>query len=423
MSINKVLVPNIGDIENVEIIDILIAKGDTIAKDDPILTVETDKAAMEIPSPTSGVVIELSVKVGDKISEGSELLLLDETTTTPDKPESESESEIIDPKPAEQASSNIIEPSTNTSNDITSGSVYASPSIRKMARTLGISLEQVTGTGKKDRVTQQDLEHFVKQNMDKTTNSSATNNFSNLDAPAFLSINHAQFGPVTEQPLSRIQKISGSHLHNVWLNVPMVTHHDEADITELESFRNSLKEESHKQGIKLTMLAFVIKAIGHAIKVFPRFNSSLAADNILILKQYYNVGIAMDTPKGLVVPVIKNVDTKSIYDISKEISATSTRATEGTLTTSDLQGGCISISSLGGIGGTAFTPIVNAPEVAILGITRSKIQPVWDGSEFTPKLMLPLDLTYDHRVIDGAEAARFVTYLCKCLADVRRLIL
>ena len=419
MSFNEVLIPDIGDFNEVEIIEILVAVGDRVAQDDPLVTLETDKAAMEIPSPAAGVVAKLNVKVGDKVSEGSALLLLNEDAES----EREGKMEVaVTAAEVPAVAASGVPAAADPVVSLSSGTVHASPSIRKMARMLDIDLSQVKGTGHKGRLTRQDLEAFVR---DAGRKAAAVQPKASIGGiPPIPAVDFSKFGPVIEEPLTRIQKISGPHLHRSWLNVPMVTHHDEADITQLEIFRKSLRAEADQQGIRVTALAFIMRSVAQALKEFPRFNASLSATGeSLMMRQYYHVGIAVDTPGGLVVPVIRDVDQKSIYELSKEVGEISHKAREGKLMAKDLQGGCMSISSLGGIGGTAFTPLVNAPEVAILGVTRSKMKPVWDGEEFEPRLMLPLDLTYDHRVIDGADAARFVAYLCALLSDVRRLLL
>ncbi len=419
MSFNEVLIPDIGDFNEVEIIEILVAVGDRVVQDDPLVTLETDKAAMEIPSPAAGVVAKLNVKVGDKVSEGSALLLLNEDAES----EREGKMEVaVTAAEVPAVAASGVPAAADPVVSLSSGTVHASPSIRKMARMLDIDLSQVKGTGHKGRLTRQDLEAFVR---DAGRKAAAVQPKASIGGiPPIPAVDFSKFGPVIEEPLTRIQKISGPHLHRSWLNVPMVTHHDEADITQLEIFRKSLRAEADQQGIRVTALAFIMRSVAQALKEFPRFNASLSATGeSLMMRQYYHVGIAVDTPGGLVVPVIRDVDQKSIYELSKEVGEISHKAREGKLMAKDLQGGCMSISSLGGIGGTAFTPLVNAPEVAILGVTRSKMKPVWDGEEFEPRLMLPLDLTYDHRVIDGADAARFVAYLCALLSDVRRLLL
>jgi pyruvate dehydrogenase E2 component (dihydrolipoamide acetyltransferase) len=300
---------------------------------------------------------------------------------------------------------------------------HASPSVRLFARELGVDLSRVTGTGRKERITREDVQSYVKQALAQTAPAPAAAT-GGMGIPAMPEVDFSKFGPVEVKPLPRIKKISGKHLHRAWLNVPMVTHHDEADITEMEAFRQSLKDEAAKKGVKVTPLAFMLKACASTLLAHPHFNASLTPDaESLVYKQYVHIGVAVDTPDGLVVPVVRDVDRKGVYELAAELGEVSVRAREGKLKPQEMQGGCFSISSLGGIGGTAFTPLVNAPEVAILGVTKSRMAPVWNGKEFLPRLMLPLDLTYDHRVIDGAQAARFMVDLCKLLGDLRRLLL
>jgi pyruvate dehydrogenase E2 component (dihydrolipoamide acetyltransferase) len=305
--------------------------------------------------------------------------------------------------------------------------IHASPSIRRFARELGVDLSLVSGSSRKGRITREDVQQFVKQVMSGYQPAPATAATGAVGAKGIAAVpevDFSQFGDTEIQALSRIQKISGAHLHRAWLNVPMVTHHDEADITAMEAFRQSLKKEAEQQGVRVTALVFIMQALAAALREFPRFNSSLAADGEhLILKKYCHIGVAVDTPHGLVVPVIREVGRKSIFELSAELAQVSNRARDGKLSPKDMQGGCMSISSLGGIGGSAFTPLVNAPEVAILGVTRARMKPLWNGKDFVPRLLLPLDVTYDHRVIDGAEAARFMVYLCQALGDLRRLLL
>ena len=435
MAHHEIVVPDIGDFSDVEIIEILVNHGDQINVDDPLITVESDKASMDIPTNVSGTVVELKVSVGDKVSEGSKLLTLDtagqsDTLTVVDTkiakmkaPGTEQIMAIGAPKSDDSSplALSISEPVTEVIPFRTTdkNAVYASPSVRRLARERNIDLTQINGTGPKGRITKEDLDSPIP----KTTSAEPIASGMGI-IPPIPGVDFSQFGEIEVKPLTRIQKISGPHLHRAWLNVPMVTHHDEADITDLESFRKSLKVEAEKKGIRLTGLVFMMKALGANLKAFPIFNSSLSEDGEkLILKKYINIGIAVDTPNGLMVPVFRDVDRKSIYELSAELGEVSKKARDSKLGPKDLQGGCMSISSLGGIGGTAFTPLVNAPEVAILGLTRSKMQPVWNGSEFIPRLMQPIDLTYDHRVVDGANAARFVTQLCQNLRDLKRLLL
>lgn len=444
MANETVKVPDIGDFTDVEIIEVHIEPGDSVAAEDPLITLETDKASMDVPAPKAGKVAEVLVKVGDKISEGSAILSLEAEgkSASPPAPErrppqpSPAKGEEDKAKtPAAEEREKPEAPATPSREPPTpppaSGEapsfakVHASPAIRKFARELGVDLNKVTGSGRKGRITKEDVQQFVKGVMSgRSTPAAAGAPAGGAGIPPIPAVDFSQFGEIEEKPLGRIQKLSGPHLHRAWLNVPMVTHHDEADITELEAFRQSLKAEAEKQGVRVTALAFIMKAVAGALQEYPRFNSSLSPDGqSLIYKNYINIGIAVDTPNGLVVPVFRDVDKKSIYEISADLAATSKKARDGKLGPKDLSGGCISISSLGGIGGIGFTPIVNAPEVAILGVTRSRMKPVWNGKEFVPRLMMPLDLTYDHRVIDGAAGARFMVYLCEALGDLRRLLL
>jgi len=437
--IHEVLVPDIGEFEGVEVIEVLVKSGDFVSLEDPLITMESDKASMDIPSPFKGVIKDVVIKAGDKVSQNDLILTL---SLEESKIESEKISKklTIPPKQNKKTekdvtsvdSNNII--STKTKNIRVSPPVdstiehksfllaHASPSVRKFSRELGVDLSKLKGSGRKGRITKEDVQKFVKIAMEGIS----SGNISSLGngIPAIPEIDFSKFGPIEIKSLSRIKKKTGVNLHRSWLNLPIVTHHDDADITELEEFRKSLKEEAEKQEVKLTPLAFLMKACAVAIHSHPTFNSSLTSDlENLVLKKYLNIGIAVDTPDGLVVPVIKDVEHKGLFEIAKELGEISERARSKRLTSNELQGGCFSISSLGGIGGTAFTPLVNAPEVAILGITRSKIMPVWNGKEFLPRLILPLDLTYDHRVIDGAQAARFLVDLCNILGDLRRMAL
>ena len=428
----EVKVPDIGDFNEVDVIEVLVAPGDKIAEEDPLITLESDKASMEIPSPAAGVIKDVKIKVGDKVSEGSLILLLEGAGggERPAREETKAEQTPAAQAPKSAGSVSAAErrepPVAHEKIDEKAfASVHASPSIRRFARELGVDLGRVQGSGRKGRITKEDVQDFVKQAMAGPAAAPApTATASGMGIPPIPEVDFSQFGEIEEKPLERIQKISGPHLHRAWLNVPMVTHHDEADITELEDFRQSLKAESEKSGVRVTALAFLMKALANTLKAFPTLNSSLSPDSAnLILKKYYHIGIAVDTPNGLVVPVFRDVDKKSIFELSADLGTTSKKARDGKLGPKDMQGGCMSISSLGGIGGTAFTPIVNAPEVAILGVTRSQMKPVWNGKEFIPRLMMPLDLSYDHRVIDGALAARFMVQLCQNLSDLRRLLL
>lgn len=437
MANQEIVVPDIGDFSEVEIIELLVSVGDTVNADDALITVESDKASMDIPSSHSGTITALKVEVGDKVSEGTLLLVLDagsgdttavsEAAAAPESSATEpSTPEPSTPKDTSPLALSISAPVNEVMSHRTTDkdAIYASPSVRRIARERSIDLAQLSGTGPKGRITKEDLDTPTPKTAASSSSASKPAAGGLAAIPPIPGQDFSKFGEIEIKPLTRIQKISGPHLHRVWLNLPMVTYHDEADITDLEEFRKSLKAEAEKKGIRVTGLVFMMKALAASLKAFPTFNSSLSEDGeSLILKQYVHIGIAVDTPNGLVVPVFRDVDKKSIYELSTELGEVSVKARDGKLGPKDLQGGCMSISSLGGIGGTAFTPIVNAPEVAILGLTRARMQPVWDGNEFIPRLMQPIDLTYDHRVIDGALAARFVTHYCQNLGDLKRLLL
>ena len=438
-SIKDILVPDIGEFDAVEVIEVLVKSGDAVSAEDPLLTMESDKASMDVPSPFSGTVKTVKIKAGDKVSQNDLILTLVvkelETTVTQTSAETENSEatspenkNIVPTRKSESTSSGAVSkeparrppPIVMSVNQKSFLRAHASPSIRKFARELGVDLSQVHGSGRKERITKEDVQEFVKQALGGATSGTATGS----GIPAMPEIDFSKFGPVEIKPLSRIQKKAAVNLHRGWLNLPIVTHHDEADITELEYFRKSLKDEAAKQGVKVTPLVFLLKACVVAIRKHPNFNSSLTADKEnLVLKKYLHIGVAVDTPDGLVVPVIRDVEQKGLLELAKELGEVSEKARAKKLKTNDIQGGCFSISSLGGIGGTAFTPLVNAPEVAILGVTRSRMMPVWNGKEFLPRLMLPMDLTYDHRVIDGAQAARFMVDLCEILSDMRRMSL
>jgi len=439
-SIKDILVPDIGEFDAVEVIEVLVKSGDTVSAEDALLTMESDKASMDVPSPFSGTVKTVKIKAGDKVSQNDLILTLvvkeletADTETSAETENSEATSQenknIVPTRKSESTSSGAVSkeparrppPIVMSVNQKSFLRAHASPSIRKFARELGVDLSQVHGSGRKERITKEDVQEFVKQALGGTASGTAA---AGSGIPAMPEIDFSKFGPVEIKPLSRIQKKAAVNLHRGWLNLPIVTHHDEADITELEYFRKSLKDEAAKQGVKVTPLVFLLKACVVAIRKHPNFNSSLTADKEnLVLKKYLHIGVAVDTPDGLVVPVIKDVEQKGLLELAKELGEVSEKARAKKLKTNDIQGGCFSISSLGGIGGTAFTPLVNAPEVAILGVTRSRMMPVWNGKEFLPRLMLPMDLTYDHRVIDGAQAARFMVDLCEILSDMRRMSL
>lgn len=438
--IKDVLVPDIGEFDAVEVIEVLVKSGDAVSVEDPLLTMESDKASMDVPSPFSGTVKTVKIKAGDKVSQNDLILTLVvkelETADTETSAETENSEatapetkDIVSTRKSESTSSGAVSkeparrppPIVMSVNQKSFLRAHASPSIRKFARELGVDLSQVHGSGRKERITKEDVQEFVKQALGGTASGTAA---AGSGIPAMPEIDFSKFGPVEIKPLSRIQKKAAVNLHRGWLNLPIVTHHDEADITELEYFRKSLKDEAAKQGVKVTPLVFLLKACAVAIRKHPNFNSSLTADKEnLVLKKYLHIGVAVDTPDGLVVPVIRDVEQKGLLELAKELGEVSEKARAKKLKTNDIQGGCFSISSLGGIGGTAFTPLVNAPEVAILGVTRSRMMPVWNGKEFLPRLMLPMDLTYDHRVIDGAQAARFMVDLCEILSDMRRMSL
>lgn len=443
MSSVEVKVPDIGDFKEVEVIELMVKVGDIIKVDQSLITVESDKASMEIPSSHAGVVTEIKVKVGDKVAEGSLLVVVDAAASAAVAPAAAPAPAASPaavpapvaapaPAPAAPAPAPVAAAPAAPAPVATAsaGKAHASPSIRKFARELGVDLSRVAGSGQKGRITQEDVQNFVKGIMAGSTAVAAVSapakNGSGvgLDVLPWPSLDFSKFGATTTSPLSRIKKLSGPNLHRNWVMIPHVTQFDEADISDLEEFRKSSNEALVKSGVKLTMLAFVIKASVAALKKFPAFNSSLdATGENLILKQYYNVGFAADTPNGLVVPVVKNADQKTLSQIAVEMGELSAQARDGKLKPADMQGATFTISSLGGIGGTAFTPIINAPEVAILGLSKSSIKPVWDGKQFQPRLMLPLSLSYDHRVIDGAMAAKFTAYLADVLADLRKTLL
>jgi pyruvate dehydrogenase E2 component (dihydrolipoamide acetyltransferase) len=434
MATQELKVPDIGDFKDIPVIEILVKVGDTVAKDQSIVTLESDKATMEVPADVAGVIKELRVKLNDKVSMGSVVAIIEAgaaaastpapgpipapAAATPAPAPAPIASPSPAPTPAPVAAAHASETATTDQSK-----AHASPSVRKFARELGVDLNRVKGTGPKNRIQQEDVQGFVKGVMSGSTSSpQVQGSGAALGLLPWPQVDFAKFGPIESKPLSRIKKISGANLHRNWVMIPHVTNCDEADITELEAFRVKLNEENAKAGIKVTMLAFMIKAAVMALKKFPEFNSSLDGEN-LVFKSYYNIGFAADTPNGLVVPVIKNADQKGIFEISKEMSELAGKAREGKLGPAEMQGGCFSISSLGGIGGTYFTPIINAPEVAIMGVCKSEMKPKWNGKEFEPRLMLPLSLSWDHRVIDGAAAARFNVYFASLLQDFRRAVL
>ena len=442
MSVEQVLVPDIGDFEDVPVIEVLVAVGDTVAAEDPLVTLESDKATMEVPSPAAGKVAAIEVSVGDKVKEGSPLVQIEVDGAAPAAEAAPAPAEERDvaaereeaiagatdeATPAQPRGDGAAPPSSSpppsaphevVSPQARGGAAppYASPSVRRLARELGADLAAVRGSGRKGRITKEDVRGFK----DAPPAAPAAPGVAGLDLAPWPKVDFERFGEVERQPLTRIQKISGPNLARNWVMIPHVTHHDEADITELEAFRKRTNGE--QPDVKVTMVALLAKACVASLKAFPTVNSSLDGDE-LVLKRYYNIGFAADTPNGLVVPVIKDADRKGILEIAGDLTELSGKARAGKLSGAEMQGATFTISSLGGIGGTGFTPIVNAPEVAILGVTRSAMKPVWDGSAFVPRLMVPLSLSYDHRVIDGALAARFVAHLVGVLSDLRRVVL
>ena len=424
MSTLDVTIPDIGDFKNVPVIELHVKVGDILKAEDPILTLESDKATLEVPSPGAGTVIEVMVKAGDKVSEGSPVLRLEAAgsngagkgapkaaAATP-VAEAPAKAAAAAPTAAPAATGRTLPPPVA----LDFGNVHASPSVRRIARELEVDLTKVKGTGEKGRVTIGDVKGSLQGSGGGTSGGSGI--------PEIPAQDFAKFGVIEVKPLSRLKKLSGAHLSRAWLNVPHVTHTDDADITEIEAYRKTLDSAAKEKGYRITLLAFLLKASVSALKAHPEFNSSLSPDKAsLIYKKYYHVGVAVDTPDGLVVPVIKDVDRKGITELSQELAAVSKRMREGKIAPADIAGATFSISSLGGIGGTNFTPIVSAPEVAILGVVKSTIKPVWDGKAFQPRLMLPLCVSYDHRVIDGALAARFTRHLASTLEDVRQLVL
>ncbi|MEN5164793.1 dihydrolipoyllysine-residue acetyltransferase [Achromobacter kerstersii] len=433
-------VPDIGDFKEVEVIEVMVAVGDTIKAEQSLITVESDKASMEIPASQGGVVKEVKVKVGDKVAKGSVVVVVEggaasapaaktEAAAAPAakaEAKTEAKTEAKAEAPAAAPASRPAPAAALEDANLKPGQLpHASPSVRKFARELGVNLSKVKGSGPKERITAEDVRGFVKQALAAGPATAAAGGSADGAALGLLpwpKVDFTKFGPIEAKPLSRIKKISGANLHRNWVMIPHVTNNDEADITDLEALRVTLNKENEKSGVKVTMLAFLIKAVVAALKKFPEFNASLDGDN-LVLKQYYHIGFAADTPNGLVVPVIRDADKKGILQIAQEMTDLSKKARDGKISPADMQGGCFSISSLGGIGGTSFTPIINAPEVAILGVSRSAHKPVWDGKQFVPRLIVPLSLSYDHRVIDGASAARFNAYLGALLADFRRIAL
>jgi len=443
----EVKVPDIGDFKDVPVIEVLVKAGDEVNAEDSLITVESDKATMEVPSPARGVVKELRVKVGDKVSQGSPVLVLESageaggSTGGPEKAQEPAPAKSSPPpasapapalqgtppaepkpKPAAPAAPPPASAPREAVDEAASGKAHASPSVRRLAREFGVDLSKVTGSGPKSRILKEDVQAFVKSALSRPGAAAGTG--AGLNLLPLPQIDFSKFGAVTSKPLTRIQKLSGANLHRNWVTVPHVTQHDEADVTELEAFRKSQSDEAKKQGIRFTILGFLMKASVVALREFPQFNASLAPDGEnLVLKHYFHIGVAVDTPNGLVVPVIRDVDKKGLLELARELGEASERMRAGKIAPGDLQGGCFSISSLGGIGGSFFTPIINVPEVAILGVGKAVIKPVWNGSDFAPRLMLPVSLSYDHRVIDGATGARFISFLSGVLGDIRKLVL
>lgn len=445
----EIKVPDIGDFGDIPVIELLVAEGDSVAVDDGLVTLESDKATMEVPSSAAGVIRELRVKLDDTVSEGDVIAVLEAsgdsaagdekaTEAVAESPAADVQEAVSEepeqasrpaPSAAETPAPAPVEPQkreTGAAAVDPSKTPYASPAVRKFSRELGVDLSGVKGSGSKGRITRGDVAVHVKQVMSSASPRAAGGGIGGLtlDFPELPKVDFTRYGEIERLPLTRIQKISAAHLHRNWVGIPHVTQSDEADITDMEAFRLANADDAKAQGFKLTPLVFLMKAMVASLKAFPRFNASLEADGEnLVLKKYFNIGVAVDTPDGLIVPVIRDCDRKGIMELAAELAVTSVKAREGKLKPQDIQGGCISISSLGGIGGTGFTPIINAPEVAILGVSRSLMKPVWNGNEFQPRLMLPLSLSYDHRVIDGAAAARFTRFLASRLEDLRRLTL
>lgn len=430
----EVQVPDIGGDTDVDVIEILVAEGDTVEAEDGLVTLETDKATMDVPAPKAGTVTKLLIKQGDKASQGTPVIMLKvKGAAKPAAPKAESKPAAAAPAPAAQAPQQKAPPvphHPSAGNKPKTGKVHASPSVRRLAREFGVDLTQVDATGRKGRILKEDIQSYVKHELARpkaTAGAVASGNTGGgLQVIAQPKVDFSKFGEIEEKPLTRIQKISGPNLHRNWVTIPHVTQFEEADITDLEDFRKqqNVIADKRKLGVKITPLVFMMKAVADALKAYPVFNTSLSADGeSLIQKKYYHIGIAVDTPGGLVVPVVRDVDKKGIMEISKELMEISVKARDGKLKAADMQGSCFTISSLGGIGGTAFTPIVNAPDVAILGVSKSDIKPKWNGKEFEPRLMVPLSLSYDHRVIDGAVAARFAVHLKAVLEDMRQMLL
>jgi pyruvate dehydrogenase E2 component (dihydrolipoamide acetyltransferase) len=422
MATKQITIPDIGDSDSVEIIEILVSVGDQVAVEDSLLTLQSDKASMEIPSPVEGTITSIAVAVGDSVKEGDHIFDMEVSASASSPAKVASEPEVTPPVAAEapapvRRATSAPAPSAPLAKPVNRQSMgarsHASPSVRAFARKLGVEISRVNGTGPKGRIQKTDVEALIKSVMQG----------GGTGIPPVPVVDFSKFGETVTEPLGRIKKISGKFLHASWLNVPHVTQFEDSDITEMDSYRKEHKAEAAEMGLKLTPLVFVMKATVKALQEFPWFNASLSPDNQSIIKKlYYNIGVAVDTPNGLMVPVVKDVDKKDIYELSRDLMEISERARAGKLSVADMSGGTFTISSLGGIGGTQFTPIVNAPEVAIMGLSRAKMQPVWDGSQFVPRLILPFSVSYNHRAIDGAEACRFTTAVGKYLSDVNQLI-
>ena len=436
VEVREVTLPDIGDFTDVEIIELLASPGDSVEAEQSLLTLESDKATMEIPAPFAGTLKSIDVALGDKVNQGDLIARIEtkvvsgmtEPTAAPAEQPTTAKPAQVEETPVSRAPGEkepLRRPVMARPDDAPRGKAHASPGVRRFARELGVDLFHVSGSGPKGRVTKEDVQNFVKRTLAEGAPAGTPSTAGGgLELPAMPAVDFSKFGEIEEQELGRIKKLSGAHLHRAWLNVPHVTQFDDADITELEAFRKSQKAEAEKNGVKLTFMPFLMKAVCNALATFPQFNSSLAPEgDKLILKKYMHIGVAVDTPNGLVVPVVRDVDRKGIFELADELGEVGAKARAGKLSPTEMQGGCISISSLGGIGGTQFAPIVNAPEVAILGISRAEMQPKWDGEAFEPRLIMPFSLSYDHRVIDGAEGVRFTSYLARLLGDIRRLLL
>jgi pyruvate dehydrogenase E2 component (dihydrolipoamide acetyltransferase) len=430
----EVAVPDIGDFKDIEVIEVLVKPGDVVKAEDSLITLESDKAAMEVPAPFGGVVKSLRVKAGDRVNKGTVILVMDAVGDAPAPVQAPPPPVLAVETAAAEAKASAAQEApervalAEVPGEPGSGRKvppHASPAIRRYARELGANLERIQGSGAKGRILKEDVQRFVKESLLRAEQPAAAPAVGGPFAlPPIPEVDFAKYGPVENLALTRIQKLSGPNLHRNWIGIPHITQHDEADITDLEEFRKALKAEADQKGIKLSLLPFVLKALVASLKAFPSFNASLAVNGQeLILKKYFHIGVAVDTPEGLVVPVLRNVDQKSVFGLAAELAELSQRARSKKLRGPDLEGGCFTISSLGGIGGTAFTPIINAPEVAILGLSKSQTKPLWRDGQFVPRLMLPLSLSYDHRVIDGALGARFIVHLSGLLADLRRALL